>query len=121
MEIDVQTGKRHLDEKKGKVVVLDVRNPDEWYGETGHIEGAILIPLDALPMNLDKLEPHKDKEILCVCYVGQRSAMAAEWLRQNGFASVYNIEGGMMEWFDQDLPTVHNDTWPNPPEGPKVT
>ena len=115
-QIDVDTAKRLIDTRKGQVVVVDVRNPDEWYGETGHIEGAILIPVDALPMNLDKLAAHKDKEIICVCYVGQRSATAAQFLAQQGFKKTYNVEGGMMEWFDRDLPTVNKDTWPNGPE-----
>jgi rhodanese-related sulfurtransferase len=111
--IDVDTARRMIEERGGSVVVLDVRNPEEWYGETGHIEGALLIPFDALPMNLDKLDPHKEKDVICVCYVGQRSAVAAQFLSQHGFRKTYNVEGGMMEWFDRDLPAVNKDTWPN--------
>lgn len=111
--IDVDTALRMLEQRRDSVVVLDVRNPEEWYSETGHIEGALLIPFDALPMNLDKLEPYKDKDVICVCYVGQRSAVAAQFLSQQGFQRTYNVEGGMMEWFDRDLPAVNKDSWPN--------
>lgn len=111
--IDVDTALRMLQERQGSVVVIDVRNPEEWYSETGHIEGAFLIPYDALPMHLDTLEPYKDKVVICVCYVGQRSALAAQFLSQHGFQKTYNVEGGMMEWFDRDLPAVNKNRWPN--------
>lgn len=110
-QIDVHAAKERVD--SGQVVVLDVRNPDEWYGETGHIEGAILIPIDALPMNLDKLAPHKDKEVVCFCAVGQRSQVAAQILQMNGFKKLSNVVGGMFDWFDAGYPTVENNQWPN--------
>lgn len=110
--IDVEEARRKIEEEKGGVVVLDVRNPDEWYGETGHIENALLVPLDALPLNLDKLKEHKDKEVICFCYIGQRSEVAARLLKDQGFGKVCNVEGGMMEWCDAGFPTVNRDSWP---------
>lgn len=110
--IDVEEARRRIEERRGEVIVLDVRNPEEWYGETGHIEGARLIPLDALPLNLDRLKGQEDKEILCFCYVGDRSKAAARLLKEEGFRRVWNVEGGMMEWCDAGYPTVNANTWP---------
>lgn len=40
----------------------------------------------------------KDREIIVHCKSGGRSAMAKALLTQQGFSSVRNLLGGMMEW-----------------------
>ena len=47
-------------------VVLDVRNPDEFTGELGHIAGAILIPLPDLEKRLDELPSQRTQTIVTV-------------------------------------------------------
>ena len=89
----------------GKVCVVDVRRPDEWVGEYGHIEPALLITLDTLPMRQSELPT--DKTIVFVCRSGGRSARAAEWAKENGFAKVYNMQGGMIEWSQNGYPSVN--------------
>ena len=64
-------------------VVLDVREPWEW--ASGHIEGALHIPLGDLPQRVDELDPQA--QTLVVCHVGARSASATAWLRQRATTS----------------------------------
>jgi uncharacterized membrane protein YdjX (TVP38/TMEM64 family) len=47
-------------------LVLDVRNPDEFVGERGHIKEAVLVPLPELDRRLDELEPHRTRTIVTV-------------------------------------------------------
>lgn len=70
---------------------LDVRNPDEW--ESGHIDGAIWIPLTDLRSRLHELD--RNTPIVTVCRGGQRSYYATRILRQNGFNDVATLSGGM--------------------------
>ncbi|MBE3576348.1 MAG: FAD-dependent oxidoreductase [Limnochordales bacterium] len=77
-----------------RLQLVDVRNPQETAG--GHIPGAILIPLDTLRENLDKLDPHKSTVVYCAG--GQRSYIAAQILKGHGFARVQNLTGGYLAW-----------------------
>jgi hypothetical protein len=47
-------------------LVLDVRNPDEFVGERGHITGAVLCPLPELDTKLDELMAHRTRTIVVV-------------------------------------------------------
>jgi len=81
--------------------ILDVRNQDEY--KEAHIEGAVLIPVNALESRLDVLP--RDKPIITYCKSGGRSANAASILVENGFTEVYDM-GGITEWIDKGYPTV---------------
>jgi phage shock protein E len=67
-------------------VIIDVRTEKEF--NTGHVSGAVNIPLDKLPKNISKLK--RDKPIITCCASGVRSATAKNILRNNGFSEVYN-------------------------------
>ena len=69
--------------------LLDVRTPREF--ASGHIPGAVNIPVDDLRSRLDEL-PH-DRKIAAYCQVGQRGYLATRILQQKGF-SASNIGGG---------------------------
>jgi glyoxylase-like metal-dependent hydrolase (beta-lactamase superfamily II)/rhodanese-related sulfurtransferase len=84
-------------------LVLDVREPEEFVGELGHVEGALLVPLDALERRLPKLVGYLDREVVVVCRAGARSASAAAILRRAGFKHVANLAGGMLAWTDAGL------------------
>ncbi len=47
-------------------LVLDVRNPDEFVGERGHIAEAVLLPLPELDRRVDELKPHRTRTIVTV-------------------------------------------------------
>lgn len=76
-------------------LVLDVRNPDEWNDDLGHIDGARQIPLPELNRRLAEIEAWRDKPVVAVCRVGGRSRRAADALAAAGFRQVFNLEGGM--------------------------
>ena len=81
-----------------EALVLDVRNPDEWDGPLGHIEGARLLPLPELSARMAELEAWKEKPILLVCRSGSRSGRAGDLLRVAGYRQLINLEGGMNDW-----------------------
>ncbi len=68
-------------------IILDVRTPGEF--STGHIKGAINIPVDKLSHNLNKLKA-KNKPIITCCASGMRSASAKGILLSKGYDKVYN-------------------------------
>lgn len=82
------------------VFLLDVRTPKEFSEE--HIEGATLIPLDALNTSVGKLHGIKEKKIVVYCKSGMRSVAASRILVNNGFVPL-NLEGGINEWKNEGL------------------
>ena len=70
-------------------LLVDVRDQDEF--DTGHIPGAINLPLNDIRQRLAELP--RDREIWLYCGVGQRAYYATRLLMQNGF-SVRNLAGG---------------------------
>ena len=84
------------------VHVLDVRGRSEW--ATGHIEGAVHIPLPELPHRLDEVPRHGT--VVVQCALGGRSAIAASLLRAAGLARIENLTGGLAAWRAQGLPIV---------------
>jgi rhodanese-related sulfurtransferase len=79
-------------------MILDVREPEEYTGELGHISGSLLIPLKDLTARAGELEKHKDNHIIVVCRAGVRSTTAAAILTGLGFEHVSNLKGGMLDW-----------------------
>lgn len=94
---------KELASKLNQVALIDVRQPDEYAGELGHIPKAELIVLDTLPDLLHKVP--KDKTVVFVCRSGGRSARASAIAIANGITDVYNLKGGMLLWNDLHLPT----------------
>lgn len=83
-------------ERANELILIDVRRPDEYVGELGHISGSQLIVLDELPMRLEEIP--KEKVVIFVCRSGARSASATQFALENGYQSVFNMRGGMMAW-----------------------
>lgn len=86
----------------GEVRVIDVREPDEFTGELGHVPGAELVPLSLVPLKARDWEP--EKELVVVCRSGGRSANAARQLVQMGFTRIINLRGGMMAYNEARFP-----------------
>lgn len=70
-------------------LLLDVRSVDEF--ASGHLEGAVNIPLPQLRDRLHELNP--EQEIWVYCQVGQRAYYATRVLRLNGL-NAHNLSGG---------------------------
>lgn len=92
-EITAQDLKLRLQGSNGPFI-LDVRQADEFH--SGHIEGAVLIPLGELPDRIHELDPKQ--EIVINCRSGARSARACQILEANGFQDVSNLVGGILAW-----------------------
>ena len=78
-------------------IILDVRTEEEFFGPLGHIENAILIPIQELQSRLDELNQFKNETIYVVCRSGQRSNVGKDILNANNFRAV-NVDGGMISW-----------------------
>ena len=87
------------------VAIIDVRNPDEY--EAGHVTSAILIPHDQILARFDELP--KDKTLLFICQMGQRSAVACEMAAAMGIETekLYNIEDGTPGWIEKNYPITY--------------
>lgn len=99
----VDVDPRELLKRKNEVHLVDVRQPDEFQGELGHIPGAKLIVLDTLPEHMDEIPT--DKPVVFVCRSGGRSARAAAFAQSQGRNTVFNMKGGMLLWNELHFPT----------------
>ncbi len=75
-------------------LVIDVREPDEY--ESGHIPGAILVPLSTVSTNTSEFE--SEETVYVVCRSGGRSMQACEILHEVGITNVVNVAGGTIGW-----------------------
>ncbi|MEM9921244.1 MAG: rhodanese-like domain-containing protein [Bacteroidota bacterium] len=96
MDITVQELKQKLDAGE-EFVFIDVREPNEY--EEFNL-GAKLIPLSTVPEALPDYADKKDSEIVVHCRSGARSGRAKQFMMQNGFTNVRNLEGGVLAWID---------------------
>ncbi len=91
-----------LHEHLKEVRIVDVREPDEFTGDLGHIPGAELVPLSTVAQKARDWDV--EKEIVVVCRSGGRSGAAARTLVQMGFTRVINLRGGMTAYNAAKLP-----------------
>lgn len=94
-----------LTSKDTTIILLDVRTSQEWNGSLGHLQGALLLPLQELEERIQELEPYKEKTIVAYCRSGNRSGTATRLLTAKGFTAL-NMEGGMIKWNSEQLPVI---------------
>jgi rhodanese-related sulfurtransferase len=96
-----------LDSDPANTVVVDVRRHDEWV--TGHVAGAIHVPIDDLADRLDQVP--LNKKVLFICAAGVRSGLACEIAASMGYkaANLFNIEDGTPSWISANHPTSYGD------------
>ena len=100
---------------EGKIVFLDIRNPNEWM-QTGIPEGAIgLTPRDMSFVDelLQIVEGNKTHPVALICATGNRSSQLQRFLADQGFQSVLDVNEGMHGnrvagpgWIIRGLPVV---------------
>lgn len=93
-----------LHKHKNDVRIIDVRRPDEFTGELGHVAGAELVTLETQFQEAVQTWD-KNQTIVFVCRSGMRSGKATQYAQALGFKEVYNMEGGMLLWNEKKLPT----------------
>ncbi len=79
--------------------LVDVRADHEW--ETGHLPGAVHIPLAELPRHLDEID--KDRPVILYCRGGNRSSMATAALAEAGYDAA-KLSEGAVGWEEEGLP-----------------
>jgi rhodanese-related sulfurtransferase len=78
-------------------VLIDVREPEEF--ALARVEGAVLIPMQTIPAELQRLEQMADQNTLLVlCHHGVRSLQVVAWLRRQGIEDCYSVAGGIDRW-----------------------
>ena len=82
--------------------LLDVREPFEI--NICAIDGSLRIPMHQVPGRIDELD--RTKPVVVHCRSGARSAQIANYLRQQGFPSVYNLSGGILAWSQMVDPSL---------------
>jgi len=93
IKISSEEAKKTMDSEE--VIVLDVRTQAE-YAE-GHIENAVLLPVDEISAKAEEVIKDKDAKILVYCRSGNRSAAAAKNPISMGYTNVYDF-GGIIDW-----------------------
>lgn len=86
--IDAAEARRRR-EADPRVVVLDVREPDEVAASP--VPGALHLPRGLLEMRIASLVPEEDRPILVCCATGGRAALAACTLQEMGYRDVAAI------------------------------
>jgi rhodanese-related sulfurtransferase len=85
-------------------IVLDIRTPDEY--RDGIIEGAVNIDFYA-PDFADQLAAlDRDATYVVYCRSGNRSGEAMRTFADLDFQEVSEIDGGIVNWYQQGLPVV---------------
>ena len=100
-ELTVRDLKQELDAGRD-LYLLDVREPHEF--SLGALPGGVLIPLGEVPARLHEIP--RDRDIVCYCRSGGRSARAIDFLKHHGITRIRNLAGGTQAWSDQIDPRL---------------
>ena len=96
-EVDTQTASEKI--ASNQVVVLDVREPDEF--EQGALKNVVHIPRGHLEAQVESKIVDKTSPVIVYCAGGVRSAFAAKTLQDLGYANVLSMAGGFGKWKDE--------------------
>jgi rhodanese-related sulfurtransferase len=92
-------------------VLLDVRSDGE-FNDTmssspalniGHLQNALHINITQLPQRWKELTAYKDKPLFIYCSHSQRSRRASRLLADSGFTNIFNINGGLTNFYDEAI------------------
>lgn len=89
------------------VIILDVRTPIEY--QMSHIPDAVNVDVqdETFAEMVVKLDPNKTYIVHCTKNpVGGRSGRALDAMQELGFENLYSLEGGYVEWRDEELPLI---------------
>lgn len=80
-----------------KAIVIDVRTPGEV--SEGYIDGAdLFIDVNGSSFQSEIAKLDKSANYIVYCRSGARSMNASNYMIQQGFTNVYNLDGGIMQW-----------------------
>jgi len=78
------------------IVILDVRTPEEF--AQGHIAGSININVESPDFTSKVEQLDKSQTYAVYCRSGRRSGVATQQMESLGFTSLYNMNGGVIDW-----------------------
>lgn len=107
-EITVEDLAQHLEAaRQGRLRLIDVRRPEEFNNELGHVPGSELVTLG--PDLVEFLaKGDRTQEIVFICRSGGRSGSATAESILLGYRHTMNMTGGMLRWNDRQLPVERN-------------
>jgi rhodanese-related sulfurtransferase len=89
-----------------KPVVLDVREPWELQTASVKADGFELVAMPMRSVPARYMELQRDQPIACLCHHGARSAQVVQFLMQNGFTHIVNVQGGIDAWSSEVDPSI---------------
>jgi rhodanese-related sulfurtransferase len=105
--IEPEDLKRRLDEDED-LLVLDIRTPQEFQEEPGHICGAVNLPFAELSARLKTAKPNlgafRHTKVVLACKIGARSSNALLQLEWAGLRNVHVLRGGVRRWNERGFP-----------------
>jgi rhodanese-related sulfurtransferase len=85
------------------MTLLDVR--EDWETQLAPVPSELKhIPMGQVADRLGELDPQQDTVV--ICRSGGRSLQVARFLTTQGFASVFNLAGGILAWSRDVDPTI---------------
>ena len=87
---------------EGRIVLIDVRDPDEWAKNDGIVyDRSVQISRGFLEVKYPKLilaQYEKSDSFIVYCALEPRSVLAAKRMKELGFSDVRYLEGGLKNW-----------------------
>ena len=94
--VDIAVADLAAEIEAGDVQVVDVRTDEEW--AEGRIAGSRHVEMNDLTAAADSID--RERKVVFVCSVGNRSTVAAEAFRMSGF-DAHSLAGGLTAWGEQ--------------------
>ena len=85
-------------------LLVDVREPEELTSCAFDVPAVVNIPLSELEQRWSEVP--KDREVVLVCHVGERSLKATYFLQYYGYTNVSNMAGGLAQWVRKGFPVT---------------
>lgn len=83
-------------------LMVDVRELGEVAQVAFDVPGVVLMPLSELQERFAELP--RERQLVLVCQVGERSLKATYFLMVQGYTQVANMEGGLFKWARKGFP-----------------
>ncbi len=100
--IDVRAARDEIE--RGNVRLIDVRERHEW--DESHLDGATLVPELTVADRIGEVVSDRSERVVLYCRTDNRSARAADALRELGYEDVAYVEGGIVAWEEAGLPVA---------------
>jgi rhodanese-related sulfurtransferase len=99
--LDIEPGDA-LERQRAGALLLDVRELDE--RASGFAAGSVAMPRATIGERIAALAS-SGREILAICGSGKRSLLAAQTLRELGYARSFSVRGGFARWQSEEGPS----------------